>query len=83
MLGLNIITIIVVKPKYPQRREGHDKQPTRKVFDFEIFKNVNYLIWMLASVVQISGFFVPVFFLPCEFEPRAKIDNALILLLRY
>ncbi|ORZ00824.1 major facilitator superfamily domain-containing protein [Syncephalastrum racemosum] len=64
MLGLNIITIIVVKPKYPQPKESHEKQPVRKVFDFEIFKNANYLLWMLASVIQISGFFVPVFFLP-------------------
>ncbi|CDS13267.1 hypothetical protein LRAMOSA05445 [Lichtheimia ramosa] len=36
----------------------------REIFDFTILKDVNYLMWVISTMVSVMGYFVPFFFLP-------------------
>ncbi|KAI9249255.1 major facilitator superfamily domain-containing protein [Phascolomyces articulosus] len=74
-LGMNTIAFFLVKEKYPQNKkikvaEDGEEQPAvspptlREIFDFSIFKDSTFLLWMVASVIATLNFFTPFFFLP-------------------
>lgn len=66
-LGCDVISCLIVKPKYPQRRKKNEKKfSLRDVFNFEVLKDSNYVLWVVASMIALSGFFVPYFFFPCK-----------------
>ena len=43
------------------------RHPTlRETFNFSVLKDVNYLLWVIGSVIGLMGFFIPFFFIPCK-----------------
>ncbi|KAI9488511.1 major facilitator superfamily domain-containing protein, partial [Zychaea mexicana] len=58
-LVLNTITCMLVKEKYPRH-----KKYKAKIFNFSVLRDLNYLLWMIGSMISLMGFFVPFFFLP-------------------
>ncbi|KAI7882517.1 MFS general substrate transporter, partial [Lichtheimia hyalospora FSU 10163] len=60
-LAGNILICILVKEKYPSHKKG---ATMREIFDFTILKDVNYLLWVISTMVSVMGYFVPFFFLP-------------------
>ncbi|KAI8143757.1 major facilitator superfamily domain-containing protein [Fennellomyces sp. T-0311] len=74
-LGLNAITFLLVKEKYPRHKkikavDDGEAQPAvspptlREIFDFSILKDPTFLWWMIASIISTLGCFTPYFFLP-------------------
>ncbi|KAI9496815.1 major facilitator superfamily domain-containing protein [Zychaea mexicana] len=74
-LGMNAITCILVKEKYPRHKkvkaaDDGEEQPAvtppklNEIFDFSILKDKIFLWWVIASVVATMGCFTPFFFLP-------------------
>ncbi|ORZ00825.1 major facilitator superfamily domain-containing protein [Syncephalastrum racemosum] len=66
--GFNVFTCIVVKPRRNDKLdEKQIKLQTRqqRMFDMEVFKDLNYILWVAASVIGILAFTLPYFFLPC------------------
>ncbi|KAI8147417.1 major facilitator superfamily domain-containing protein [Fennellomyces sp. T-0311] len=76
VLGMNVFTCLLVKEKYPRHKkykandESGEKQPTphqptlREIFNWNVLKDINYLLWVIGSMIALMGFFVPFFFLP-------------------
>ncbi|KAI8143756.1 major facilitator superfamily domain-containing protein [Fennellomyces sp. T-0311] len=74
-LGLNTITCILVKEKYPSNKkvksaDDGEEQPSvsppklKEIFDFSVLKDSIFLWWMIASIISTCANFVPFFFLP-------------------
>ncbi|CDH58760.1 mfs transporter [Lichtheimia corymbifera JMRC:FSU:9682] len=75
VLGFNLIACILMKEKYPHKNkvksadDGEQQPPATKrrftdTFDWTVIKNVNFCMWMLASMISVAGYFIPYFYLP-------------------
>ncbi|KAI8141127.1 major facilitator superfamily domain-containing protein [Fennellomyces sp. T-0311] len=91
-LGLNALTCIFVKEKYPRNKkvkaaEDGETQPTvspptlREIFDFSILKDGTFLWWMITSIISTLGCFTPSFFLPsyATYHGMSSADGTAIL----
>ncbi|KAI7849246.1 major facilitator superfamily domain-containing protein, partial [Circinella umbellata] len=64
-LAMNVVTCLLVKEKYPRHKKQKQHHPTlRETFSFSVLKDVNYLLWVIGSVIALMGFFIPFFFVP-------------------
>ncbi|EPB89705.1 hypothetical protein HMPREF1544_03505 [Mucor circinelloides 1006PhL] len=62
-LFCDIIACIFVKERIVRKKE---KKRFSQIIDFGVLKNVNFLIFSVASDVGLFGYFVPFFFLPAD-----------------
>lgn len=78
VLGFNLIACILMKEKYPHKNkvksadDGEQQPPATKrrftdTFDWTVIKNVNFCMWMLASMISVAGYFIPYFYLPSKY----------------
>lgn len=44
-----------------------NKQPIRIFPDFSILKNFNFVIWLFGATTALTGYYVPLFYLPSKF----------------
>ena len=63
-LVIDVIALILVKEKNKRPIYKKGERSFTSTFRFDILKDVNYLLWVLASVIGLCGYFVPYFFLP-------------------
>ncbi|KAI9270692.1 major facilitator superfamily domain-containing protein [Phascolomyces articulosus] len=78
-LALNVVTCVLVKEKYPRHKkyktsdskneekqqDSQTRHPTlQETFNFSVLKDINYLLWVVGSVIALMGFFIPFFFIP-------------------
>lgn len=64
ILGCSIIACLCIR----ERVKTADKTTKlRQIFDFEVLKDLNFVLWVLGSMIGLMGFFVPYFFLPCKY----------------
>ncbi|KAG2223273.1 hypothetical protein INT45_006999, partial [Circinella minor] len=48
-----------------EQQDSESRHPTlRETFNFSVLKDVNYLLWVIGSVIALMGFFIPFFFVP-------------------
>lgn len=64
-LGCDVITCVLVKERIPQNKSG-SKHKLLQIFSKEVFEDVSFVLWVIASMIGLMGFFVPYFFLPCK-----------------
>ncbi|KAL9552549.1 hypothetical protein MBANPS3_003712 [Mucor bainieri] len=62
-LFCDIIACIFVKERIVRKKE---KKHFSQIIDFSVLKNVNFLIFSVASDIGLFGYFVPFFFLPAN-----------------
>ncbi|KAI9278391.1 major facilitator superfamily domain-containing protein [Phascolomyces articulosus] len=62
-VGANVISCILIREKN-QRWKSSSKQRLGEIFDLSIVRDMNYVIWLIGSVIAYSGFLIPYFFLP-------------------
>ncbi|KAL7319906.1 hypothetical protein PS15m_002988 [Mucor circinelloides] len=62
-LFCDIIACIFVKERIVRKKE---KKSLSQIIDFGVLKNVNFLIFSVASDLGLFGYFVPFFFLPAD-----------------
>lgn len=64
ILGCSIIACLCIR----ERVKTADKTTKlRQIFDFEVLKDLNFVLWVSGSMIGLMGFFVPYFFLPCKY----------------
>ncbi|CDH54063.1 monocarboxylate transporter [Lichtheimia corymbifera JMRC:FSU:9682] len=48
-----------------QSKQHHQGEKARnKTFNLEVFKNINFIIWMASGIISTAGYFIPFFFVP-------------------
>ncbi|KAG2193418.1 hypothetical protein INT47_006615 [Mucor saturninus] len=62
-LACNIIACIFVKAKNPAKKMKGGKS-LRSIFQMDVLKDKNFLLWCFASIIGLSGYFIPYFFVP-------------------
>ncbi|CAO3589689.1 unnamed protein product [Absidia cylindrospora] len=45
-------------------KEDRRSRPLKELFKFSVLKDLNFVLFLLGSMISLSGFFVPFFFLP-------------------
>lgn len=67
-IQIHFIAIVVVNPRTAtQTFDSLNKAPPRRMFDLNISKDTNKVLWVTASLVGILAYLPPYFFLPCSF----------------
>ncbi|KAI9498501.1 major facilitator superfamily domain-containing protein [Zychaea mexicana] len=67
ILACAIIACVCIRNRPTSSNSYAKKEPQRKIrelFNFEVLKDLNYVLWVLGSMIGLMGFFVPYFFLP-------------------
>ncbi|ORZ12218.1 major facilitator superfamily domain-containing protein [Absidia repens] len=65
-------------------KEDRRARPLKELFKFSVLKDLNFVLFLLGSMVSLSGFFVPFFFLPSychEIGLSAEQGTALVAVL--
>ena len=62
-LVCDLVAVAFVVERIPRPKT---RKRLRDIIQFDVLMNINYLLWCLASVVSLFGYFVPYFFLPCK-----------------
>lgn len=86
VLGFNLIACILMKEKYPHKNkiksadDGEQQPPATKrrfadTFDWTVIKNVNFSVWMLASMISVAGYYIPYFYLPSKYIYMYEDNN--------
>ncbi|KAI9498502.1 major facilitator superfamily domain-containing protein [Zychaea mexicana] len=60
--GANIISCFLIKEK--NQRWSSSNKRLSEVFDLSVIRDMNFIVWLVGSVIAYSGFLVPYFFLP-------------------
>ncbi|KAI7882516.1 MFS general substrate transporter [Lichtheimia hyalospora FSU 10163] len=47
-----------------QSKQCQNEKARNKTFNLEIFKNINFNIWMASGIINTAGYFIPFFFVP-------------------
>ncbi|GAA5808186.1 hypothetical protein MFLAVUS_001571 [Mucor flavus] len=62
-LGCNIIACITIREKKSSVKPK-GARTLKTIFRLDVLQDTNFLLWCLASVIGLMGYFVPYFFLP-------------------
>ncbi|GAA5795527.1 hypothetical protein HPULCUR_000885 [Helicostylum pulchrum] len=62
-LGCNIIACITIREKKSSVK-SKEARTLKTIFRLDVLQDTNFLLWCLASVIGLMGYFVPYFFLP-------------------
>ncbi|CDH49487.1 mfs transporter [Lichtheimia corymbifera JMRC:FSU:9682] len=61
ILGCSTIACICLRERV---RTTDKTTKLSQIFNFEVLKDLNFVLWVLGSMIGLMGFFVPYFFLP-------------------
>ncbi|KAI9329949.1 major facilitator superfamily domain-containing protein [Pilaira anomala] len=62
-LGCNLIACVVIKEKTSSKKKKGERS-LKNIFRLDVLQDKNFLLWSLASVIGLMGYFIPYFFLP-------------------
>ncbi|CDS13266.1 hypothetical protein LRAMOSA05444 [Lichtheimia ramosa] len=50
--------------EHRQQSKHNQGEKSHKTYNFEVFKNINFIIWMTSGIISTAGYFIPFFFVP-------------------
>ncbi|GAN06861.1 MFS transporter protein [Mucor ambiguus] len=59
--GICILGSLLIRTRLPP---GHNKQPIRSPIRLSMFKDANYVIMLFGLVISLTGYLIPLFYLP-------------------
>lgn len=61
-----------------QSKQHHQgEKASKKTFNLEVFKNINFIIWMASGIISTAGYFIPFFFVPCTWSQAPMMMHLL------
>lgn len=54
--------------EHRQQSKHNQGEKSHKTYNFEVFKNINFIIWMTSGIISTAGYFIPFFFVPCKWS---------------
>ena len=62
-LGCDLVACILVKDRIPRPRI---RKKLGDIIQFSVFRDSRFRIWCLGATMQMVGYFIPFFFVPCK-----------------
>lgn len=77
ILGCSTIACLCLRERV---RTADKTTKLSQIFNFEVLKDLNFVLWVLGSMIGLMGFFVPYFFLPCKYHTCILLNHITLII---
>lgn len=68
--GICVIASFMMRTRLPP---GENKLPSRSPIKLSTLKNSNFIVWLFGVVISLTGYLIPLFYMPSKLKLRVNI----------